>query len=113
MKYLELATKIAMADINDRSKHFIFGAVCLRQDGALVTATNIRTQMPEPAAHSEARCLRKAGHGSIMYLCRLDRRGQWALAKPCPACATLIRNRMVRKVFYTVSPKVYAVWEVS
>jgi tRNA(Arg) A34 adenosine deaminase TadA len=110
MKYLELATKIAMMDIKDHDRNFIFGAVAIRQDGALITATNIRTQLPMPEAHCESRCLRKAGYGSILYVVRLNRNGNWAMSKPCPTCASLIKNRCVRKVFYSVSPNTYAVW---
>jgi tRNA(Arg) A34 adenosine deaminase TadA len=114
MKYLDLATRIAKANYTSANeKHFLFGAVCLRQDGALVISHNIRTQDPNIGAHAESRVLRKSGHGSILFLVRINRHGQWAMAKPCPGCSSLIRNRNVKRVYYSVEPNTYAVWDVQ
>jgi tRNA(Arg) A34 adenosine deaminase TadA len=113
MNYLNLAARIAKSHSFGLSKHFLFGAICVRRDGAIVTSYNIRTKNPGISAHAEARCLRKAGYGSTLYIVRIDRAGNWCMAKPCAGCASLIRNRGVRKVFYTVSEKIYAVWNVQ
>lgn len=110
MKYLELATRIALA--NTQAKTYLFGAVALRSDGAIVTSTNIRTQTPEHSAHAEYRLLKKAGRGSTIWVARIDRQGDWAMAKPCPKCQTLIKNKGVERVYYTIAPDEYGVWKV-
>ena len=112
MKYLELAARIAQGAAW-HEKHFLLGAVAIREDGAIVTATNIRTQDREHSAHAEFRTLRKAGAGAILYIARIDRYGCWAMAKPCPKCQVLIKNKRVKKVYYTVSLGNYNCWNVT
>jgi tRNA(Arg) A34 adenosine deaminase TadA len=111
MKYLDLAIQVAKGNAS-RSKHFTFGCVALREDGGLICMTNIRTRDPMIQAHSETRALKRAGYGATLYVVRLDRAGNWCMAKPCVGCQSLIKNRGVRKVFYTVSENTYAVWNV-
>ena len=108
MKYLELAARFA-AGASWQEKHFLLGAVAVRQDGAIVAATNIRTQDREHSAHAEYRVLKKAGIGATLWVARIDRYGQWAMAKPCSKCQTLIKNKRVKRVYYTISPNEYGV----
>ena len=108
MNYLDLATKIAKANSYASSqKHYSFGCVALRKDGAIVTSTNIRSRHRCASAHAEARVLKKAGHGAILWVVRIDRSGNWAMAKPCVHCESFIRNKMVKRVHYTISPNEY------
>src|ERR1700677_3949721 len=100
MKYLDLAVQVAKGNAS-QAKHFSFGCVAIREDGGLIVASNIRTRDPMIHAHSEARALKRAGYGATLYVVRLDRAGRWCLAKPCVGCASLIRNRGVKRVFYT------------
>jgi tRNA(Arg) A34 adenosine deaminase TadA len=111
MKYLELATRVAKANsLPGKDKHFLFGAVCLREDGAIVVSSNIRTQDRLGMAHAEARALRKGGQGSTLWVVRINRLGQWAMAKPCPQCQNLIRHKKTKRVYYTVGVDTYSVW---
>jgi tRNA(Arg) A34 adenosine deaminase TadA len=112
MNYLDLATRIAKANAS-RDKHFSFGCVSIREDGAIIVASNIRTRDPIVSAHAESRAIRKSGYGATLYVVRIDRRGQWGLARPCVECQSLIRNHNVRRVYYSVSPETYAVWNVQ
>ena len=91
---------------------FFFGCVALRDDGAIITSTNIRTQLPMIAAHAEARALRKCGQEAILWIARIDRNRNRALARPCSGCQTLIKNRCVKRVYYTVDNNTYSVWDV-
>lgn len=84
--------------------------VARRKDGALVVAVNAKTNSRTPPAHAEARVLRKAGHGSILWVARIDANEDWAMARPCPDCQILIRAREVKKVYYTISPGEYGIW---
>jgi tRNA(Arg) A34 adenosine deaminase TadA len=112
MKYLELAARIAQGAAW-HEKHFLLGAVAIRGDGAIVTATNIRTQDRVHSAHAEYRALKKAGKDSILYVARIDRFGQWAMAKPCNLCQTLIKNKRVRRVYYTIAKDEFGVMELT
>ncbi len=111
MKYLDLATRIAKS--NTQAKSFLFGIVAERADGAVVISTNVRTQHPMPAAHAERRVLSKSGFGATLWIARIDRFGNWAIAKPCKNCQTYIKNKGVKKVFYTIGPNEYGVWKVD
>jgi tRNA(Arg) A34 adenosine deaminase TadA len=112
MRLLNLAVQLALS--GDRKKNFLLGAVIKRKDGAIVVATNTNTQTPHPNAHAEVRVLRKADLGCTLYVARVLRTtGEWALAKPCVKCQALIRNRGVKRVYYTVGPDEYRVWDVQ
>jgi len=115
MDFMELATNLAMADIEDESggllrKNYIFSAVSIRAGGSIVISKNILTMNPNPAAHAERRVLAKAGKGSTLYLVRITRNGDWALAKPCKHCAAFIKNMKVKKVEYSVRPGISETW---
>ena len=113
MNYLEMATRLAKADVHKYSAHrknFLFSGVAVRQDGSITCGNNILTELPNPNAHAEKRILSKAGYGATLYLVRIKRDGTWAMAKPCRHCETFIKNMKVRKVVYTVGPNRYEVW---
>ena len=111
MKYLDFAIKIAKGGTEDRN--YLIGCVSLREDGAIVTAPNILTKKPEHTAHAEFRALKKSGFGATLWVARVHRSGEWACAKPCIKCQTLIRNKEVKRVYYTVAPNEWACWNVA
>ena len=112
MKYLDLAAKIAMG--GDNNKSYLLAAIVKRKDGAVVVSLNSLTITPQPAAHAEAKVLRKADAGCELYVARVLRAsGDWACAAPCPRCQALIRARGVKRVYYTIAPNEYGVWDVS
>lgn len=114
MNYLELAAKVAKNNISSQDclyrKEYNFGVVCLRQDGSIAISNNILTATPNPAAHAEKRVLAKAGLGATLYIVRLKRDGCWGMAKPCKHCETLIKNKRVKKVVYSIGDNEYGVW---
>ena len=65
------------------------------------------------SAHAEHRVLKKAGKGPILYVARIDRYGHWAMAKPCNLCQTLIKNRRVKRVYYTITKDEWGVMELT
>jgi tRNA(Arg) A34 adenosine deaminase TadA len=111
MKYLDLAVRIAKG--GSEYRNYLIGCVGLRTDGAIVVAPNSWTKDPEPAAHAEARTVKKSNKGSTLYVARVHRSGDWACAKPCVKCQALIRNKEVKRVFYTISNNEYSVWNVE
>lgn len=97
-RYLERAAGVALS--GDPRRNALVGCVALRQDGAVVVATNVRTKDPHPHAHAEWRALRKAGRGAILFVARVTRDGALACAKPCLSCQRRI-ERMKARVFHT------------
>lgn len=110
MNYLDLATRIAKGTL-DQEKNTFFAGIAERSDGTLVFSTNVRTKDPIHGAHCETRLLKKCDIGSTIWLVRVLRNGQWANSEPCIKCKTLLKNKKVKKVYYTVDPNTYAVWK--
>lgn len=108
MNNLDLAARLALARI-DSDKNYLFGCVAMRNDGAIVTSTNILTKFPNGTAHAEYRCMRKAGYNATLWVARITRDGRWANARPCPLCHALLKNRHVNKVYYTIAENEFGV----
>ena len=111
MRLLDLAAALAFG--GDRKRNCLLGAVIKRTDGAVVVATNQHTKLPEPSAHAEARVLKKSDWGCTLYVARVLKDGTWAMAKPCKRCQAIIRNRGVRRVYYTIGPNEFGIWDIS
>ncbi len=109
MKMLDDAAKLA-AETKHNEKHFLLGCIAERQDGVLVKSTNAEVRTPEASGHAEARSLRKAGFGATLWVARVLRDGSWAMAKPCKNCKALIKNKGVKKVYYTTGPNSWESW---
>lgn len=100
-----------VAFTGDRSKNFLLAAISLRNDGAKVTARNITVREPQHEGHAEYRALRKSDSNCILFVARvLKSENIWGNAKPCKKCQALIVNRKVKRVYYTISPGVFGVW---
>jgi len=102
---VELAIRAAKPSCDRRG--FFVGAVAVRKDGAVVSTRNSPTRIPSHSAHAEVRLMRKAGMGSIVFVARVLRDGRWALAKPCLKCQSLLKNKKVKKVYFTVKDGEY------
>lgn len=99
MYEIELAAKIATK--RDDKRTFKIGAVAIRKDGAIVGARNEWVNIPAPSGHAEARLMRKAGYGSIVYVARVMANGTFGMAKPCDRCMAILMCRGVKCVYYT------------
>jgi tRNA(Arg) A34 adenosine deaminase TadA len=97
-------------EVADGRKNFLLGCIAKRKDGAFVRSRNSTMRDPTPEGHAEARVLKKAGHGAILWVARVTRDGAWKMAKPCEKCQALIRNHGVKKVYYTIAPNEWGVW---
>lgn len=107
MKLLHEALKLAAT--GNRKKNHLLAAIAIRQDGTIVSSRNGMTQVPRPSAHAEARVLKKAGHGSVLYVAKISKKGEPGLAKPCANCMSLIKNKKVKRVYYTIGPDEFGV----
>jgi len=105
LHYLNLAAEVADLTTDIHRKAFV-GAVAIRKDGVIVASRNSGIKDPFarcPSVHSEAKVLRKAGYGSIIYVARVKRDGSLALAKPCDTCYYFLKSMKVEAVYYTIS----------
>lgn len=95
---------LVMAQCSDDRKHFQLAAIGIRADGTTVASTNIRTPIRCRSAHAETRLSRKLDVGSVVYVARASKLGEWAMARPCENCQKTLRTRGVKRVYYTVGP---------
>ncbi len=103
-RMLELAATVA---VSDDLRNYRLGCVAIRQDGVCVRARNASSTTPCPSGHAERRVLRKAGKGAVVFVSRVARNGDWALAKPCAGCL-LYLSAMKATIYYTMSPGEWA-----
>jgi len=108
----ELQEAINLAIKHRNKKNFLFGCIAKRSDGVYVRSVNHDISgEPLPSGHAEARVLRKAGTGSILWVARIAKDNKtWAMAKPCRHCRALIKNRGVKRVYYTIGPNEWGIW---
>ena len=110
-----LSKAIYLAKKNRDKKQFFFSCVAKRNDGAVVYSVNhcIRAEKV-PAHHAEARAVRKCDVGAILYVARVLRdRETPAIAKPCKFCQAFIKNKGIKKVYYTIDINNYGIWNVD
>jgi pyrimidine deaminase RibD-like protein len=111
---IELLHKAAqLAGECQAEKSFYMACLVVRRDGATVASVNHDISgQAIPSGHAEARALRKADHGSVLYVARVLKRDRktWAMAYPCAFCRALIRNRGVKKAYYTIGPNRWGTW---
>lgn len=113
-KYLREASRISCK--GNKLRRAFVGAIGKRNDGVIVQSWNGSSAGTTydrcPSAHAEARLSRKLGSGSIVYVARVRRdNGKLAMAKPCPDCERILRNRGVVRVEYTINEHEYGVLE--
>lgn len=122
LNFLKLAGDVALPNDDNDKRNFWLGAVAVRRDGVVVRSRNgavIANSMQEghcsfPPAHAEARVLKKAGYGSILYVARVSRKDRrLAMARPCDDCMRLLKSYGVSKCYYTISPYEYGIITVS
>lgn len=104
-----LKKAIQVAESGDRTKKHLLGAVAIRKDGCVVSATNGKVITPVPRMHAEIRALNKAGFGSTLYVAKVLKTGDIGIAKPCKNCMTKIKNKGVKRIYYTISNNEYGV----
>jgi tRNA(Arg) A34 adenosine deaminase TadA len=105
---LEKAVKIALKK-QDKRSHKV-GAVGVRSDGVIVASSNGPVREGKfPRAHAEARLCRKLDRGAVVFVARVNSKGDWRLARPCPSCRRVLRQHGVKKVIFTVNPLFYGV----
>ena len=109
-KMFRIAAIIATrGDSKSIKRQYRLAAVAQRSDGVIVGASNISNKSPCPEAHAERRLCGMITKDAIVYVVRIDRVGKLRMAKPCQKCQSYMRNKKVRKVFYSISPTEYGI----
>lgn len=100
--YLKIAARIAKRGENSRS--FFLGCVGIRaSDGTLIYSNNGKTDAPQRTSHAEYRASRKLTPGSTLYVARILRSSEFAMARPCWNCMKALKDRGIKNVYYTIS----------
>lgn len=107
---LKLAANAATGNGKNDCRQYLIGAIAIRVDGAVVSARNISNNRKSQRCHAEARVLRKSGNCATVFVARVSRRdGSIQMAKPCIRCQSELRNRKIKKCYYTISNNEYGV----
>ena len=110
---LRLAATIAQKTTSGKRRNFLLGAIGIRNDGVLVSASNIPAQRQTPEAHAEYRVSRKLDVGAVVFVARKNRVGRLCNAKPCFRCESAMRSKGVKRCFYTISNTKFGVMTLS
>lgn len=87
----------------------MLGCVGIRKDGIHVKSLNGSADKRTPEIHAECRLARKLTPDSVIYVARINASGEMAMARPCPDCERVLRNKGVRKVYYSINDFEYGV----
>lgn len=116
MNPIHLLTRASRIAAGIPRQEFPLAAVAVRADGAIVQASNkaIRATTPRgttparlPNTHAEIRLCRKLDYHATVFVARVSRNGEWAMAKPCDRCLDRLRRRRVRVVYFTTKAGEY------
>ena len=92
---------------------FFLGAVGIRKDGVLVTSRNVASREVALSHHAEARLTRKLTPDSEVWVARVRKNGEWAMARPCESCQKRLRTSGVKRVTYTIEPNEWGILDLE
>jgi hypothetical protein len=116
------AARHALSDDPEDRREARLGAIGERADGVVVFARNSAVLDTEGnggepwsfgPAHAEWRLAKKLDTGAVVYVARVKKDGTIAMARPCGGCERVLRSRKVSRVYYTVNPTTYGVWDLD
>lgn len=102
-RYFEIAKDSAICKEKIDYRNFMIGAVGIRADGAIVRARNSADRAYCPTGHAEAKLVKKLDKGAVVFVCRVRKSGEFGLAKPCKSCETILRNKGIKEVYYSIN----------
>lgn len=108
LRYFEMA-KAAAANSEHNFKH---GAVLVRGGKVIAMSFNktrhvswMKSKSDFPSLHAEVGALlnmpKDKTNGSDMYVCRINRQGEYRMSKPCDMCRAAMAEMKVKRVYYT------------
>ena len=114
-RYFKMAKSAAHNSIYGKLRH---GAVLVRGGSVINIAWNkdeytsiaqrFRPHDCGPATrHAEAQCVmglsKSQTSGADIFVCRINRHGEFRMSKPCLMCHTLLKSVGIKRVFYTTN----------
>lgn len=114
-KMLKVAATAALqgATRGDDIRTFFLGAVGIRNDGVIVASRNVASRDVALSHHAEARLCRKLTPNSEVWVARVRKNGEWALARPCASCQVRLKSVGITKVTYTIDENEWGVIELD
>lgn len=112
-RFLEAARAVALTSSGTGQRNsFRVGAVLLDRNKIITAKANSYKTHPIlskyskwPFQHAESACIISHGldncHGLDLLVTRINKKGNFTMAKPCPSCMALIRDVSLRNVYYT------------
>lgn len=108
------AAALCSTGVGGKNKNFRLGAVLVRKKKILTAKCNSYKTHPKinkyyqwPTLHAEAAAILSLGmdncEGTSLYVLRILRNKDIALAKPCKYCMRLIDSVGIKHIFYTTS----------
>ncbi len=110
------AAAMAAIQNSERSidiRTFFLGSVGLRNDGVIVSSRNVASRDVALTHHAEARLSRKLTPNSEVWVARIRKNGEWAIARPCESCQNKLRMAGVSRVVYTIGPSEWGVLHLN
>mgnify|MGYP001959706850 FL=1 len=122
-RYMELAARLANESCSPDYRH---GALLLRGSNIIGLSTNKNRHSRfgnrfrdrdcgHATQHAELGCIlgidRRKTKGSVMYVCRIGKKGDFRLSKPCSMCQSVLRYVGVKKVYYSIDNKTMGVYK--
>ncbi len=123
-RYIQLAKNVAYNSTYGKLRHV---AVLVKGGSVLNTSFNkdsftsfgnrFRDHGRGPATvHAEIGSVlglaREATTGSDVYVCRINRKGQFRNSKPCSMCHEVLRHVGVKRVYYTTSENTIEMYKI-
>ena len=124
IRNFELARNIAHSSIYGKIRH---GAVLVK-GGSVINASfnkenfssfgsRFRRSGHGPATvHAELGCVlglsRDSTTGADIYVCRINKKGEFRSSKPCPMCHEALKHVGVKRVYYTTSEGTFEMYKL-
>lgn len=114
-KMLRMAANAALQnkERGNDIRTFFLGSVGLRNDGVLVSSRNVASRDVALSHHAEARLARKLTPQSEVWVARVRKNGEWAIARPCASCQNKLRMAGVSRVVYTLEHNEWGVMDLK
>jgi len=109
---LKAAGRVANLSVDCHRKAFV-GSICVSDNGKIFSSRNGSSSPfcseKTPSTHAERRSCKRGGRGATVYVARVLRNGELAMARPCPRCLAYLTSMRVKRIYYSINEKEYGV----
>lgn len=88
------------------------GAIIVRGGAVQATGFNVNfldpyyhKDAPKLSIHAEEAAIKMCSNtqGAIIYIARINRRGEQRMSRPCPKCMEMIKQARIKRIVYTIN----------